>query len=340
MFKACGLKVIAIVFMRFANSSITIPVMCSSVFEGATTMATLHTQRGFTLLELSMVLVVIGLVVGGVLVGQDLIKAAQIRATVTQLERFNTAVNTFQLKYNGLPGDMADPAASSFGFQPRGQYAGEGDGNGVIQGVWSNASGMNSGFAQSAGETIMFWRDLSTAQLIENGLANASETNIPNVNVTTTSTPNLNAYLPQAKIGQGNYIYAYSSAFNPGTATESTGVNFFGLSAVTEIVNGGDMLSTPALTVQQAYIIDTKIDDGLPQSGRVTAQYENDVGWPVLWAGLSGGQGGTDAATPGSSTTCFDNGDTANATMQYSTEISGGNNVNCALSFQMQGAAR
>ena len=64
-------------------------------------MKTLNTpetkhEEGFTLLELSIVLVIIGLIVGGVLVGQDMIKGAQIRATVAQLEKYNTAVNTFR----------------------------------------------------------------------------------------------------------------------------------------------------------------------------------------------------------------------------------------------------
>src|SRR6266852_226786 len=63
-------------------------------------------ERGFTLIELSIVLVIIGLIVGGILVGQDLIKAAQLRATITQLERYDATVNTFRTKFNGLPGDL------------------------------------------------------------------------------------------------------------------------------------------------------------------------------------------------------------------------------------------
>lgn len=52
-------------------------------------------RGGFTLIELSIVLVVSGLIVGGVLVGQDLIRAAGVRATITQIEKFNQAAHTF-----------------------------------------------------------------------------------------------------------------------------------------------------------------------------------------------------------------------------------------------------
>jgi prepilin-type N-terminal cleavage/methylation domain-containing protein len=64
-------------------------------------------RAGFTLIELSIVLVIIGLVVGGVLVGRDLICAAELRAQISQIEKYNTAVNTFYGKYGGLPGPLA-----------------------------------------------------------------------------------------------------------------------------------------------------------------------------------------------------------------------------------------
>lgn len=63
---------------------------------------------GFTLIELSIVLVIIGLVIGGILVGQDLIKAAELRATISQKEKFDSAVNTFRNKFGGKPGDLSN----------------------------------------------------------------------------------------------------------------------------------------------------------------------------------------------------------------------------------------
>ena len=81
-------------------------------------------KAGFTLIEMSIVLVIIGLIVGGVLVGQDLIRAAAVRAQVSQMEKYNSAVNTFREKTGYLPGDIPDPTASEFGFQARGPWAG------------------------------------------------------------------------------------------------------------------------------------------------------------------------------------------------------------------------
>lgn len=113
---------------------------------------------GFTLIELSIVLVIIGLLVGGVLVGQDLIRAAEIRATITQIEKFNTAKNTFLGKYGALPGDMNNGVALTFGFASRPGIAGQGDGNELIDGV----GGLGS-VEQCGGETGMFWSDMTYA---------------------------------------------------------------------------------------------------------------------------------------------------------------------------------
>jgi prepilin-type N-terminal cleavage/methylation domain-containing protein len=63
-------------------------------------------KNGFTLIELSIVLVIIGLIIGGVTVGQDLIRSAELQSFVSNINQYKVAVNTFKLKYNALPGDI------------------------------------------------------------------------------------------------------------------------------------------------------------------------------------------------------------------------------------------
>jgi prepilin-type N-terminal cleavage/methylation domain-containing protein len=289
---------------------------------------------GFTLIEISIVLVIIGLIIGGILVGWDLMNAATIRAQVTQIEKYSTAVNTFRLKFNALPGDIADPNASAFGFATRGLFAGEGDGNGVIEGISANAPSSNFGYCISGGETAMVFVDLSVAGLIEGGFSTAS----PTVN-NSPSGASLTAYFPAAKLGGGNYISVWSGGWKMlVTGIDSDGQNYFGIQPITGIAGCFPSSSAGNIPVQWAYTIDMKIDDGLPQSGRVTTLFD---GATRIWAGSSTVGGPFTTATAGSATTCFDNSATASGTpgvgganQHYSVEMNSGSGLNCALSFQ------
>lgn len=207
-------------------------------------------QQGFTLIELSIVLVIIGLIVGGVLVGQDLIKAAEIRATIAQIEKYNASVNTFRTKYNGMPGDLTSDNALAFGFVIRAGTPGRGDGNGLID--TSTGSGMV--FGQ---EPSMFWNDLSVANLvdgnfigIDSGAPLATPANL------------IGNMMPPAKLGRGNYL----------TVGSNGGLNFYLLAGIlgTAASSGAYTLSAN-LTPIQAYNMDIKLDDGMPLTGTVQA---------------------------------------------------------------------
>jgi prepilin-type N-terminal cleavage/methylation domain-containing protein len=281
-------------------------------------------QRGFTLIELSIVLVIIGLIVGGILVGQSLIAAATVRAQISQIERYNQAVNTFRGKYGALPGDIRDPDASGFGFQARGTSAGQGDGNGLIQG--NNGASWVSGQVQSGGETMMFWNDLTRAGLISDSLTAYTGWGTCNLGSC------FSGYFPPAKFNTTTYVFAMEL---------NSSANYFHFGAYYSGFGGGQLAGgLTQMTVAQAYAIDSKIDDGLPQSGRVMAEYEISSG-SFTWArgnGLGGFAPGVSVGVgySGASALCMDDNWNVSAPMTYSLEINNGAGTNCALIAQFQ----
>ncbi len=281
-------------------------------------------------------LVIIGLIVGGVLTGQTLIAAAGVRAQITQIEKYNTAANTFFTKYGYLPGDIPAVPAAQFGFRSRGTQPGQGDGNGILQACGScDYQAAAWGFLQNPGEPVMFWEDLSAAHLIEGSFTTAdSSTYLGAQNITGTA---LNLWFPAAMLGNGNYVYAYSPTWQFNPPFNMSVANYFGVSVISAIsgTENGAINSAPGMTVSQAAAIDFKIDDGFPQTGRILAVYltAGNVYWtdgisPMLQAANTG-------ATSGSPITCYDNGNVS-GTQKYSLAQNNGAGVNCALSFRMQ----
>jgi len=215
-----------------------------------------RSEAGFTLVELSIVLVIIGLIVGGVLAGQDMIKAAQIRATVSQTEKYNTAVNTFRDKFGAMPGDVGATKATQFGMNSATvalrTTTGLIDQDGLIE--CNNCAA--AAIRDFGSETAMFWNDLSWAALISESL----QTTTPAVaggGAVTSDT--MRTVVPEAKIGRGNYFTVFSAG----------GKNFYQLAGITAISAAGVYALANRLTPQEAYNIDQKADDGKPNTGSV-----------------------------------------------------------------------
>jgi prepilin-type N-terminal cleavage/methylation domain-containing protein len=261
---------------------------------------------GFTLVELSIVLVIIGLVVGGVMVGKDLIEAAAIRAQVSEIEKYNIAVHTFRTKYGSLPGDILSTKASSFGMfsSSLGNSAGYGDDNGSITSFHAQR------IPYFIGEPVIFWRHLSDAQLIDGsysqtGAAAGNITVTGSVAVNPTTAEMMNAHVPKAKIGAGASIVVGSY---PGTNYYAiSGINSF--DKATLYFSG----STNPLTANEAYSIDKKIDDGFPAKGSVLATdstivvggfYQPLPGWMPLNTINTCVASGVYATTPGRAQSC------------------------------------
>ncbi len=224
-------------------------------------------EAGFTLVELSIVLVIIGLIVGGVLAGQDMIRAAEIRATISQIEEYNTATNTFRDKYRAMPGDIAQGGALNFGLE-NGATPGTDDRltmlvnqNGLLE---CTDTGNCADIRSFGNETALFWVDLSTKNLIETSLNTADPTigGGAGAAITPGGASDLFDYLPEAQLGKGNYITVFSAS----------GRNFYQLTGVTSIDNtDGSYTLVNALSPQDGFNIDAKMDDAQPLTGTVRA---------------------------------------------------------------------
>lgn len=68
--------------------------------------------RAFTLIELSISIIIIGLLIGGITAGSSLVKTAAVRSIISEYETFQTAIVNFKSQYGALPGDFSK--ASNF----------------------------------------------------------------------------------------------------------------------------------------------------------------------------------------------------------------------------------
>jgi prepilin-type N-terminal cleavage/methylation domain-containing protein len=265
-------------------------------------------HSGFTLIELSIVLVIIGLIVGGILIGSDLIKAAEVRATVAQVEKYNAAVNTFQTKFNGVPGDFLQTNSGAFGiFQlTNAAMTGQGDGSGYIEGG-------GAGVTLPQGETLAFWRHLSDASLVDGAYGTIGNSVIvPATGVVTGTVTSISNSLPATRLAPINYFVVYSS----------TGFNYMQILPVASITAGPlYTYSTTGITPITAYGMDAKLDDGIPNTGLVVARGIANINtMPSVNA----------ASTPANCTV-----GTGTATDTYNRSLlSGGTDTSCSLRFR------
>lgn len=115
-------------------------------------------QNGFTLVEIAIVLIIIGLLLGGVMKGQELIIQAKIRNVANDLNGLTAAVYGYQERYRRFPGDDSD-AAARWTNPP----AVKGDGNARI-GATANAGVLDC--STSNEENCQFWQHLRLAGFI------------------------------------------------------------------------------------------------------------------------------------------------------------------------------
>lgn len=228
-------------------------------------------RRGFSLVELSIVLVILGLLTGGILAGQSLIRAAALRSVSSEMSRYLTAIHTFRDKYFALPGDMTNATAfwgaqhatpsTCIGYLSGNPATGpatcNGNGNGRISDD-DYLSGSNASWY----EVWRAWQHLANAGLVEGSYTGVSDST-SNYAIGTAG-----KNIPASKVNPAaGYAFTWVNAGAGATAASwlypGTVGNYLRFGS-NERVDQGTLIKA-----EEAWNIDSKLDDGRPGTGRL-----------------------------------------------------------------------
>ncbi len=217
-------------------------------------------NRGFSLLELSIVLVIIGLIAGGIVAGSSMIRAAELRAVITETNQFKIAVHTFRDKYLGIPGDLKNATA----FWGRDDalcstHTGTASTSGTCNGDGDSRVGYAT-VVSTQGENFMFWQHLSRAELVQGeytGVA-GSGTGFPGRDAV------VGENIPASKLSGAGHTIEYVAG-DAGWGYNDIGNKIF-IGTENSTAAGGPTWY-PFLTPQEAWNFDKKRMMGIPLMG-------------------------------------------------------------------------
>jgi prepilin-type N-terminal cleavage/methylation domain-containing protein len=207
----------------------------------------MNIQKGFTLVELSIVLVIIGLIVGGVVGGQSLINSTKINKVVVQLQGYKMAINTFELQYDALPGDMVD------GYEYWGDGCADSGGSAAVEAA---CNGDGNHLINGYTEEMMTWKHLQLAGILPGDLTGLQD------NTSAPSWANIGSNVPKAPF-EGTGFHISEDVWSGWPSFGRHGHNISLGSAIGDNLNGG------GITTTNAKAIDKKMDDGKADGGAV-----------------------------------------------------------------------
>lgn len=216
-------------------------------------------EKGFTLVELALSLTIIGLLLAGIMKGEELYENTQVLSVARDFTAYSAATNSFRDAYNALPGDIHDPADRVPDCLTAPCNVG-GDADGFISPTSPAATGLWFECAIT-GEKRNFWLHLARANLITS-VDRAGGTS----GTYATTAFRWGVELPGSSVTDAGFCADSTTLSAPLTPMVT---NMIG------IVQTGVEGSAP-LKVRQAYNLDKKLDDGMPLTGRMVMVDEDN----------------------------------------------------------------
>ncbi len=210
-------------------------------------------KRGFTLIEMSIVLVIIGLIIGGILKGQEVIQGARAKAVINEVNATRSAANTYYDRFRTLPGDDSNATTR---VDPR-LISGNGDGQVGPSGSGPQTAQAITNFANAnQGENYQYFKALMAAKLLNGGEVGPAST------ISSTAFGG-GSSLPAAPItGSGlTVVYGMHDGDGSTITTRETGHWLR--------IHKNPLTPGPVFTPRELASIDNQTDDGLPSEGGV-----------------------------------------------------------------------
>lgn len=213
-------------------------------------------NSGFTLLEVSIVLLIIGALISGVVLGKSLMVTSRLQTVITDANNYTLAIGNFKQAYQALPGDMAT-ATSMWGSGTVTSNCNNLTCNGNADGE----IGYGSGSANVA-ESFAFWQQLNLAGMAsQHFTGTAGPLNAQNAIIGTN--------VPAGSMEGSGFSILWGGGGNALADTTNLSAGYWGNILAFGSVYSNMLTTAPVLSPANALSIDGKIDDGVPSTGKV-----------------------------------------------------------------------
>lgn len=237
-------------------------------------------SSGFTLIEMSIVLVIIALLIGGIAVGRSLIRNSQLQSAGSESAKYIQAITTFQDKYKALPGDFAEAtnlwgaahaaaATCKTTASTTEKKTCNGDGDGAIA--------AQSDYASDYYEQFRAWQHLANAGFVEGSFTGTATSGTYQYTIGTN--------IAASRLSGGGWKMLTITTYDiDNVAAAGAALSYSAGDTPPNLVlwlgstYSSNLLMNGVMTPTEAMGLDQKYDDGLPLTGKIISQVNLGAG--------------------------------------------------------------